>query len=154
MRVRRENSARTKGVSEMELKELKAIADNTINTLLEHDTEKYDFAIDALADIPIRDYTMRYLYEQPEQRETIINALGELSEIKTTAHVHAVRAGGYWLDGKREETEAELKKAISADDQYSLARLLSVALAHGVPAKVWADSLEHVTLDMCLAGAQ
>jgi hypothetical protein len=52
-----------------------------------------------------------------------------------------------------ELTRNSLDQALLADPTYSLARLLDVALTHGVPAKVWADSLAAVSPQQCLSGA-
>ena len=112
--------------------------------------------IQTLAEIPIRDGFLRYLFDNPNSR---INAIKNLSLLLKDCVPHeqavigTVLAGCYWLDADFENTRQALDLALAADSTYSLARLLDVALTHSVPAKVWADSLAAVSPEQCLHGA-
>jgi len=112
--------------------------------------------IDALIQIPIRDGFLRYLYDHQEVRSQCEKNLEELLEKcdqKELPAIATIKAGSHWLDEDIEQTRQALKIALSADPTYSLARLLDVALVHGVPPKVWADSLAAVSPEQCLTGA-
>ena len=112
--------------------------------------------IDALIQIPIRDGVLRFLYDNPESRTRAAVNLGKLLS-KCVEHEKAalatIKAGCHWLDEDVEKTKEALNTALTADSTYSLARLLDVALVHGVPPKVWADSLAAVSPEQCFSGA-
>lgn len=105
---------------------------------------------------PIRDFVLRSLYENPDLRKTAFSNLRTLStaDKAETFVIYTIMAGCAWLDGQKEITRGMLDLALEENTQYSLARLLDVALTHDVPARVWADSLSGLTLDDCLAGAK
>jgi hypothetical protein len=113
--------------------------------------------IENLVSIQIRDGVMHFALENPELRETMIATLSKLAEdsedtkVKVTAKV--VKAGFLWLDGKENETVTLVNDALRMDSSYSLAQLLDIAIRHNVPSRVWAQSLEAVSLDACLMGA-
>lgn len=112
--------------------------------------------IQALIQIPIRDGCLRYLFDHQEAREMVaLNLEQLLTECVNheRAAVATVLAGCYWLDANMQATRTALDSALEADSTYSLARLLDVALKHGVPATVWADSLAAVSPEQCLTGA-
>lgn len=112
--------------------------------------------ISALVLIPIRDGLLRFLYDNSEKRAVVVRNLETVFPECVKHEVAAVAtiiAGCYWLNSDFNETRNSLDKALEADPTYSLARLLDVALTHGVPAKVWADSLAAVTPEQCLSGA-
>ena len=114
------------------------------------------FVINQIIQIPIRDGLLRYLYDQPRDRKVATQNLELLLENCVNherAAVATVLAGSYWLDADMKNTRTALDTALEADSTYSLARLLDVALSHGVPAKVWADSLAAVSPEQCLTGA-
>lgn len=110
-----------------------------------------------ITEIPFRDFTLRFAFDNSELRPNMLERLGDLLEIASTdwdkATLHAIRAGIAWLDADRDSTLKSIDLALSFDATYSLARLLDVALRHEVPATVWADSLRDVTPEQCLAGA-
>lgn len=112
--------------------------------------------IDALIQIPIRDGVLRYLFDNKESRNQSAKNL-ELLLAKCQAHEKAalgtIKAGCHWLDEDVTQTKNALTIALTADPTYSLARLLDVALVHGIPPKVWADSLAAVSPEQCLTGA-
>jgi len=106
--------------------------------------------------IPIRDAVLRYAYDNAGQRELIAeNILKFLGEVGHPAF-YTISAGVLWLNGEqnRQRVRDLLDKALEEDSTYSLARLLDVALTHGIPPRVWADSLANVTREQCLAGAE
>lgn len=112
--------------------------------------------IDALIQIPIRDGFLRFLYDHQEFRSQCARNLDELiknCDQKELPAIATIKAGCHWLDEDIDQTRHALKMALSADPTYSLARLLEVALVHGVPPKVWADSLAAVSPEQCLTGA-
>lgn len=112
--------------------------------------------LDAIIQIPIRDGILRYLFDHPEHRAIAghnLNLLLDNCVNHERATVATVLAGCLWLDEKHDETRAALDYALEADSTYSLARLLDVALKHGIPAQVWADSLNAVTPEQCISGA-
>lgn len=112
--------------------------------------------IDALIQIPIRDGFLRYLYDNQAARSQSSKNLAALLTSCTDTEKCAlatIKAGCHWLDEDLDQTKEALKIALSADPTYSLARLLDVALVHGVPPKVWADSLAAVSPEQCLTGA-
>lgn len=131
--------------------------EKAVNNLNGCEKEQYQFTIDMLSLTPVRDYSLRYVYDHPEMRENAIKTLGELlpatDDAFQRATLHTIRAGVYWLDENIDETRFEIQKALLSDNTYSLARLFNMALSHGVPASVWTDSLQEVTLDKCLMGA-
>lgn len=112
--------------------------------------------LDAIIQIPIRDGFLRYLFDNPELRANAqknLNLLLADCVNHERATVATVLAGCAWLDEKYDETRTALDLALEADSTYSLARLLDVALKHGIPAQVWADSLNAVTPEQCISGA-
>ena len=119
-------------------------------------TKDQNELIQALAQIPIRDGFLRYLFDNPSSR---VNACRNLATLLKNCVPHeqvvigTVLAGCYWLDADFENTRQALDLALAADSTYSLARLLDVALTHSVPAAVWADSLAAVSPEQCLHGA-
>lgn len=129
----------------------------TVTTVLSKG-EISDFAINSLALIPIRDAVLRFAYDNPELRQVLVNALNSVDtsglEPELSATIHTITAGTIWFDGDKEATRASLDKALEADSTYSLARLLDVALTHGVPSEVWSASIEAVSTDECLIGAE
>lgn len=111
---------------------------------------------DALTLIPIRDGVLRYLYDTPSARtnaQTNLNLLLAQTVAHEQAALATILAGCTWLDSDLKKTSEALALALKADSTYSLARLLDVALTHGVPPKVWADSLAAVSPEQCLTGA-
>lgn len=119
-------------------------------------TTEQQTLINALVQIPIRDGVLRYLYDTPEARTNATKNLTMILEnciAHERAAVATVLAGCTWLDSDLTKTSAALQQALKADSTYSLARLLDVALTHGVPPAVWADSLAAVTPEQCLTGA-
>ena len=99
---------------------------------------------------------MRHLYDNAGARnQTAINLEKLLNKCVSheAAALATILAGCYWLDADMDKTKEALSKALKADPTYSLARLLDVALVHGVPPKVWADSLAAVSPEQCLSGA-
>ncbi|MEN9741301.1 MAG: hypothetical protein RIR66_257 [Actinomycetota bacterium] len=122
--------------------------DSTIN-----DSQK---VIDALMQIPIRDGVLRYLYDNQELRKQSAKNLALLlkkCQENEKAALGTIKAGCHWLDEDVEQTKEALKIALTADPTYSLARLLDVALIHGIPPRVWSDSLAAVSPEQCLSGA-
>lgn len=115
-------------------------------------------ALGLITQIPFRDGALRFAFDNPELRENMIQRVFDLFDCASTeydcATVHTVIAGIAWLDGNKELTETHLEKALNFDSSYSLARLLNVALTHGVPARVWSDSLSAVSVDETLTGAK
>ena len=141
----------------MEIKQLEKLRDFICAELsAETMTATQQDLISALVLIPIRDGLLRYLYDNSETRP---NVARNLEAVLTNCVNHEVAAigtiiaGCYWLNSDFEQTRNFLDQALEADPTYSLARLLDVALNHGVPAKVWADSLAAVTPEQCLSGA-
>jgi hypothetical protein len=128
---------------------------NELNAGIFNDVEQ---VAGLIVQIPIRDAVMRTAYDQPENRPALISAISGLLDVVDTAYdlatINTLIAGIYWLDGNKGETEQHLGMALEHDSTYSLARLLNVAITHGVPAGVWADSLKAVSLSECLAGAE
>ena len=132
---------------------LQGIADSTIGALLKPEVEDFDKVIDALTMIPVRDYTMRFAYDNPELRPTIAESLFKLSTQKDDEVLHTVMAGIFLLDDNRDLAKVEVERALDLNNQYSLARLLDVALTNNIPSRVWAQSLSDVTPEQCLTGA-
>ena len=119
-------------------------------------TKKPQAVIDAISQIPIRDGFLRYLFDN----QAVRNQVGKNLDLLLSdcvdherAAIATIKAGCHGLDEDFEQTKAALKLALAADPSYSLARLLDVALIHGVPPKVWADSLAAVSPEQCLTGA-
>ena len=106
--------------------------------------------------IRTRDGFLRKLFDQPELRPHTRSHLVSLTSCAPDHHrapVATVLAGCAWLDGNGALARIALDCALDADASYSLARLLDMALTHGVPPHVWSDSLEAVSYDQCLQGA-
>ena len=161
MRLRQNNLARTKkGVSVMGTKTLKAkvtglqrLADYIVGSLLKPEVDNVEDVVSALTTIPVRDYTMRFAYDNPELRPTIAESLFKLSTQKDDEVLHTVMAGIFLLDDNRDLAKVEVERALDLNNQYSLARLLDVALTNNIPSRVWAQSLSDVTPEQCLTGA-
>lgn len=103
-----------------------------------------------------RDGLLRKAFEQPELRTTFCDYLSHLLTLTPETFIPAVAttlAGIAWLDGNHALTRSSLDTALQFNEDYSLARLLNTALSHGIPAKVWSDSLEAVSYQDCLKGA-
>ena len=140
----------------MEIIELEQIRDQICAELSADSKPEREFLLMHLEQIPIRDGLLRYLYDHAEVREQVAKNLEVLLEENCAgakAAVATVLAGCYWLDANLNQTRNALDMALAADATYSLARLLDVALTHGVPASVWADSLAAVSPEQCLTGA-
>lgn len=141
----------------MEITELEKLRDRVCAAITsDPSTCNYQELLTALEQIPIRDGLLRNLYDNPELRAQAALNLANLLEqdcgaAKST--VATVLAGCCWLDEDFASTRKALDIALSADSTYSLARLLDVALVHGVPPSVWADSLAAVSPEQCLTGA-
>lgn len=141
----------------MEITQLKKLRD-TVCAAITSDLNQNDYneLLTAIEQIPIRDGILRNLYDNPELRAKAAQNLNWLLEqdcgsAKST--IATILAGCLWLDGDFAATRKALDDALAADSTYSLARLLDVALVHGVPPSVWADSLAAVTPEQCLTGA-
>lgn len=141
----------------MELTQLEKLRDYVCAELqADSKIKKPQKVINALMQIPIRDGVLRYLYDHQEFRDQSAKSLDLLL---TTCQEHekatlgTIKAGCHWLDEDREQTKDALIIALTADPTYSLARLLDVALVHGIPPRVWADSLAAVSPEQCLSGA-
>jgi len=110
----------------------------------------------ALHDIRVRDGVLRRILERHELRDAILANLQTLYGIAPSqyrAAIATVFAGTSWLSGHQALTRHAIDIALEADGDYSLARLLDTALVHGVPHKVWVESLTAVAYERCLAGA-
>jgi len=109
-----------------------------------------------LLDIRSRDGILRRVLENKHDRRMISHNLVTLfcvAPIQYRAAIATVLAGASWLDGDQATTRHAIDVALEEDPEYSLARLLDTALIHGVPHRVWVDSLTAVAYDKCLAGA-
>ncbi len=109
-----------------------------------------------IVEIPIRDGLLRFLYDNADLRKQSAKNLQTLLETDSgfaKCAVATVLAGCTWLDSDFISTRKALDLALEIDSTYSLARLLDVALTHGIPASVWADSLAAVSPEQCLTGA-
>lgn len=141
----------------MELTELKKTRDRVCAEISSDSLpENLDQLINNIVEIPIRDGLLRFLYDNESLRQKSANNLRALLETDcgfARCPIATVLAGCCWLDSNLIETRKALNLALEIDSTYSLARLLDVALTHGVPASVWADSLAAVTPEQCLTGA-
>jgi hypothetical protein len=141
----------------MEISQLEKLRDQVCVSLTSQPVSlEKQTIIDALIQIPIRDGLLRFLYDHPEHRNIVSENLETLLDVcveHERAALATILAGNFWLDSDLELTRNSLDQALLADPTYSLARLLDVALTHGVPAKVWADSLAAVSPQQCLSGA-
>ena len=110
----------------------------------------------ALADIRTRDGVLRRILEHEDLRPLVTTNLVRVFRAapgKYRPAIATVVAGTAWLDGNEELARYSIDVALREDDGYSLARLLDTALVHGVPHRVWVESLTAVGYDKCLAGA-
>ncbi len=107
-------------------------------------------------DFHYRDAVLRTLYDLPEKRlaarAQLIDLVGRAPK-QFVPVLATVLAGCAWLDGNGAITRMAIDRALEADSDYGLARLLDRALTFGVPPRVWAESLAAVSMDDCLAGA-
>lgn len=111
--------------------------------------------VERLCFVPIRDAVLRFGFDNPDFRPTLIENIKKLdpnTELER-ACLATLCAGISLLDDLREQCAEFVSQALDADSGYSLARLLHVAIGADIPASVWADSLENVSIDQCLAGA-
>ena len=109
-----------------------------------------------IADIRCRDGVLRQIFEHEDTRADLCRGLSQVLALAPGDHrasVATTLAGALWLDGHRALTRKLIDLALQADETYSLARLLDTALQHGVPHRVWVDSLAAVTYEKCLVGA-
>jgi len=109
-----------------------------------------------IADIRCRDGILRQIFENEESRPDLCRGLSRILAVAPEDHrasVATTLAGALWLDGHRAVTRKLIALALEADETYSLARLLDTALQHGVPHRVWVDSLAAVAYEKCLVGA-
>jgi len=109
-----------------------------------------------VADVRMRDALLRTLFDQdllrPFIRSALMTTISQANESDVPS-LATVLAGCAWLDGNGALASVALDRALDVDPSYSLARLLDRAITHGVPPSVWADSLEAVSYEECLAGA-
>jgi len=109
-----------------------------------------------LSDFHFRDAVLRALYDNPQRRLPVRSNLMDLVARVPEEFVPVVAtllAGCAWLDGNGAITRMAIDRALEADADYSLARLLDRALTYGVPPRVWSESLAAVSMNDCLAGA-
>lgn len=110
----------------------------------------------AITDIRTRDGVLRRVLEMEDQREAIASNLVRAFRVAPAqyrAAIATVYAGTVWLSGNRPLTRHAVDVALDAESDYSLARLLDTALVHGVPHRVWVESLSAVAYEKCLVGA-
>ena len=131
----------------------------TVNLLIANeafDWESLATTCSVISDIRCRDGVLRQIFEQEENRSDVCRGLTQVLALAPEDHrasVATTLAGALWLDGHRALTRKLIDLALEADETYSLARLLDTALQHGVPHRVWVDSLAAVTYEKCLVGA-
>lgn len=109
-----------------------------------------------LGKVRSRDGFLRMLFDHPESRAQVrahLVVVVSSVPISFVPAVATVLAGCAWLDGNGALARIALDRALNIDETYSLARLLDLALSHGVPAHVWSDSLQAVSYEQCLKGA-
>ena len=109
-----------------------------------------------LQNIRVRDGLLRQIYDHPEIRSSVRANLIDIVSLVPAAYIAAcatVLAGCAWLDGNGALARIATDTALEADSTYSLARLLDTALSHGIPPRVWSESLAAVSYEDCLAGA-
>ena len=109
-----------------------------------------------IENIRVRDGLLRQIFDNPEVRTCVRANLFEVVSLVPAGYVAAsatVLAGCAWLDGNGALARIAIDVALEADSTYSLARLLDTALSHGIPPRVWSDSLAAVSYEDCLAGA-
>ena len=109
-----------------------------------------------LSAVRSRDAFLRKLFDNPDSRAQVRAHLVTVISTIPTNHippVATVLAGCAWLDGNGALARVALDRALNIDETYSLARLLDMALSHGVPPHVWSDSLQAVSYEQCLQGA-
>jgi Domain of unknown function (DUF4192) len=143
--------------------ELFGLRDSTATSVLEilrNQVEDLWIAVaavgNALLDIRTRDGVLRRVLDNEADRVVITHNLSEIFSVappECRPAIATVFAGAMWLEGDQAATRHALDIALEADSEYSLARLLDTALIHGVPHRVWVDSLAAVSYDKCLAGA-
>lgn len=137
--------------------------DKVVTEVLAHlDSEEFDGwtalanVCVALEDIRVRDGVLRRILERRDVRLGILTNLQKfyaLAPSQYRAPIATVFAGTSWLEGDESMTRHAIDVALQNDSDYSLARLLDTALMHGIPHRVWVDSLTAVDYDKCLAGA-
>lgn len=130
--------------------EFSEIRDSLINGALKADQ------VGRLCSVPIRDAVLRFAFDNPELRESLAGTIKELKgeSDQERACLATLCAGISLLDDLRDQCAEFVAQALDADSGYSLARLLNLAISHGVPATVWADSLSEVSITECLEGAK
>ena len=109
-----------------------------------------------IQNIRVRDGLLRQIYDNPAVRPCVRANLFEIVSLVPPQYVAAsatVLAGCAWLDGNGALARIATDSALEADSTYSLARLLDTALSHGIPPRVWSESLAAVSYEDCLAGA-
>lgn len=112
--------------------------------------------VTVLGDIRARDGLLRKLHDAPEKRIAmqghLVRELERAQEV-SVAWLATVIAGIAWLDGDGALATGMVARGLAADATYSLAQLLDIALRHNVPSYIWAQSLEAVSYESCIAGA-
>ncbi len=109
-----------------------------------------------IENIRVRDGLLRQIFDNPEVRSCVRANLFEIVSLVPSQYIAAsatVLAGCAWLDGNGALARIAIDTALEADSTYSLARLLDTALSHGIPPRVWSESLAAVSYEDCLAGA-
>lgn len=109
-----------------------------------------------IQNIRVRDGLLRQIFDNPAARSCVRSNLFEIVSLVPSRYVAAcatVLAGCAWLDGNGALARIATDTALEADSTYSLARLLDTALSHGIPPRVWSESLAAVSYEDCLAGA-
>ena len=109
-----------------------------------------------LRDFHYRDALLRLLLDDAKVRLAVRSGLCDVlrrTQTRWVAPVATTLAGCAWLDGNGALARMAVDRALESDPEYSLARLLDRALTHGVPPRVWAESLAAVSFDECAQGA-
>ncbi|MDD2858660.1 MAG: DUF4192 domain-containing protein [Candidatus Nanopelagicales bacterium] len=111
--------------------------------------------IDGLGDIRVRDCVLWHLVHRedltaPQRLMTAAMIAAPDGQRAPVATVAAITA---WLLGDGVRASLCIDIAMADDHDYGLAMLVGGALAHGLPPRMWRETLDQLTLEACRYGA-
>lgn len=111
-------------------------------------------ALVALGDVRVRDTTLWSLLHasSPETWADVLTRLLRAAPDGRVAPVGTCCAIAHWLSGDGMRSRLAVERARADDPGYSLAALVHMSLAAGLPPRAWRDAMSELTRDDCRHG--
>ncbi|MDO8731064.1 MAG: DUF4192 domain-containing protein [Actinomycetota bacterium] len=107
-----------------------------------------------LRDIRVRDSVLWHLAHQLDPNTSFLAVRALIRCLPEGQRAPAATVGAIcaWLTGDGVRATAALDIAAHEEPEYGLARLVSTALANGLPPRMWQETMEQLTYDSCRNG--